>query len=75
MLMLGCVFWTTSPRVGLRFFDFAVGLSLSLRGLSSIMFGMRLRRRRGPNREHLPEYHAAPIHNRAPGEPYRAQVN
>lgn len=25
MLVLGCVFWTTSPRIGPRFFDFAVG--------------------------------------------------
>ena len=75
MLMLGCVFWTTSPRLGLRFFDFAVGLSLSLRGLSSIMYGIGVHRRRGPNREHLPHSHAAPIHSRAPGESYRAQVN
>jgi len=75
MLVLGCVFWTTSPRLGLRFFDFAVGLSLSLRGLSSIMFGIGVRRRRVPNREHLPDSHAAPIHSRAPGESYKAQVN
>ena len=75
ILILGCVFWTTSPRLGLRFFDFAVGLSLSLRGLSSIMFGIGVRQRRGPNREHLPDSHTAPIHSRAPGESYRAQVN
>jgi uncharacterized membrane protein HdeD (DUF308 family) len=65
MLMLGCVFWTTSSRLGMRFFDFAVGLSLSLRGLSSIMFGIGVRRRRVPNQEHLPDSHAAPIHSRA----------
>ncbi len=75
MLVLGCVFWTTSPRIGLRFFDFAVGLSLSLRGLSSIMFGIGVRRRREPNREQLPESHAAPIHSRRQRESYRAQVN
>ena len=75
MLVLGCIFWTTSPRLGLWFFDFAVGLSLLLRGLSSIMFGIGVRRRRVPNREHLPDSHAAPIHSRAPRQSYRAEVN
>jgi uncharacterized membrane protein HdeD (DUF308 family) len=75
MLVLGCVFWTTSSRLGLRFFDFAVGLSLSLRGLSSIMFGIGVHSRRAPNREHLPASHAAPIHSRPQRESYRAQVN
>ncbi len=74
-LALGCVFWTTSPRLGLRFFDFAVGLSFSLRGLSSIMFGIGLRRRGMPNREHLPDSHAAPFHSGRQRESYRAQVN
>jgi uncharacterized membrane protein HdeD (DUF308 family) len=73
-LVLGCVFWTTSPRLGPRFFDFAVGVSLLLRGLSSIMFGMGVRRRLVPNREQLRKSYRAPMPNGASGESYRAQV-
>lgn len=45
-LVIGCVFWTTSPRLGPWFFDLAVGISLILRGWSSAMFGLGLVRRR-----------------------------
>jgi uncharacterized membrane protein HdeD (DUF308 family) len=48
MLIFGCIFWTTSPRLGLWFFDIAVGISLVLRGWSSIVFGFHLRRTRAP---------------------------
>ena len=48
MLVFGSVFWTTSTRLGPQFFDIAVGVSLILRGWSSVMFGFGLRRWRAP---------------------------
>jgi uncharacterized membrane protein HdeD (DUF308 family) len=42
-IILGCAFWTTSPRLDLRFFDVAAGASLVLRGWSSMMLGFSLR--------------------------------
>jgi uncharacterized membrane protein HdeD (DUF308 family) len=45
-LLLGCIFWTTWTWLGSWFFDFAVGVSLLLRGWSSIMSGRPLRDRR-----------------------------
>jgi uncharacterized membrane protein HdeD (DUF308 family) len=57
MLGLGCAFWTTSPRLGLWFFDVAVGASLILRGWSSVMFGFGLRHWQAPKRMHLSRSH------------------
>lgn len=45
-LVIGCVFWSTSPGLAQWFFDLAVGISLILRGWSSAMFGLTLGRRR-----------------------------
>ena len=44
-LVIGCVFWTTSPRLGQWFFELAVGTSLILRGWSSLKFGFALKKR------------------------------
>jgi uncharacterized membrane protein HdeD (DUF308 family) len=42
-LLLAATFWTTSLRLVPWFFPLAVGISLMVRGWSSIMFGMGLR--------------------------------
>lgn len=57
MLGLGCAFWTTSPRLGLWFFDVAVGASLILRGWSSVMFGFGVRHWQASGRMHLSRSH------------------
>ncbi|MGD1077996.1 MAG: HdeD family acid-resistance protein [Candidatus Sulfotelmatobacter sp.] len=49
-LLLGALFWTTSPRLGSWFVCVAVGISLILRGWSLIMFGRSFRGRRAPLR-------------------------
>jgi uncharacterized membrane protein HdeD (DUF308 family) len=49
-LLLGALFWTTSPRLGSWFVCVAVGVSLILRGWSLIMFGRSFRGRRAPLR-------------------------
>ncbi len=58
-LIIGSVMWAAWVWVVPWFFGFAVGLSLILRGWSSIMFALGLRRlsrqRRGEAREHEPQ--------------------
>ena len=47
-LLLGALFWTTSPRLGSWFVCVAVGISLIFRGWSLIMFGRSFRAWRAP---------------------------
>jgi uncharacterized membrane protein HdeD (DUF308 family) len=52
-LLLAALLWGTWPWRGTWFFGFAVGLSLILRGWSSIMFALGLRSLRSANRARL----------------------
>jgi uncharacterized membrane protein HdeD (DUF308 family) len=60
MLAFGALFWTASPRLGLWFFDLAVGVSLMARGWSSVMLGVGLRSLRTPDQTRPPTTGSAP---------------
>ena len=72
-LVIGCAFWTTSPRLGQWFFEFAVGTSLILRGWSLVTFGLALKKR-----PIAAEMQGPPADSKEPSasaQNYRFQVN
>ncbi len=72
-LVIGCVFWTTSPRLGQWFFELAVGISLILRGWSSVTFGFALKKRPDAAEEKGPLAENTELS--ASAQNYRFQVN
>jgi uncharacterized membrane protein HdeD (DUF308 family) len=72
-LVIGCVFWTTSPRLGQWFFDLGVGISLILRGWSSVKLGFALKKRRDAAQKQVPP--AESTDPSASAQNYRFQVN
>lgn len=74
MLVFGSVFWTASTRFGLQFFDIAVGVSLILRGWSSIMFGFGLRGWHAPIGTHLSPSHAGQKHGHTSAQAHRVEA-
>jgi uncharacterized membrane protein HdeD (DUF308 family) len=74
MLVFGSVFWTTSTRLGLQFFDIAVGVSLILRGWSSVMLGFGLRSWRTPIGTHFPPSHAGQKHGQTSAQAHRVEA-
>jgi hypothetical protein len=72
-VVLGCVFWTTSPRLGQWFFDLAVGISLIMRGAASAMFGLALIRPDGAAQKQVPATESTQPNTSA--QNYRFRVN
>ena len=66
-LVLGCIFWTAWTWLGTWFFDIAVGVSLILRGVSSVMFGLALHRRAPVRTQFSPASNTAKTHAYQPG--------